>query len=150
MPHEALQKARNLCAKYEKSQSAIRAKLFDWNVSGQHIEGIIAQLIQENFINEQRFAIAYATGKFNQKKWGKNKIIVGLKQHKIHSNLIKTALSNINAEAYEKTIKLLIERKMQKVSGANTYIIKNKVAKYLYQKGFEYDIIWDNLNEVLP
>src|ERR1700741_430415 len=70
----ALGKAENYCAYQERSQQEVREKLYEWGVYPSVIERIVSKLIENNFLNEERFAIAYATGKLRQKGWGRNKI----------------------------------------------------------------------------
>jgi len=144
-PEQALQRARNICAKQEKSHQSIRNKLFEWKVSSNKIETIIAQLVSENFLNEERFAFAYVRGKFNQKKWGRKKIFQGLKLHKVSGVIIKKAIESLNPEAYGETIRVLIRKKEALVKEPDLFIKRKKVANYLISKGYEGDIIWDEI-----
>src|SRR5438067_9022708 len=91
----ALAKAEHYCAYQERSQQEVRDKLYEWGLHSNDVENVIIELIAANFLNEERFANAYACGKFNQKAWGKNKIKQGLKFKKVSDALIKKALNNI-------------------------------------------------------
>ncbi|MEQ8925876.1 MAG: RecX family transcriptional regulator, partial [Fulvivirga sp.] len=82
-PKEAKLKAADYCAYQERSQQQVRDKLYTYGLYSEDVERILSELITENFINEERFAIAYAGGKFRVKKWGRNKILQGLNQHRV-------------------------------------------------------------------
>jgi regulatory protein len=144
-PEEGLQRARNLCVKQEKSHQSIRNKLFDWQIPANKIESIIAQLVSENFLNEERFAQAYVRGKFNQKRWGRRKILQGLKIHKISSYSVTKAIQSISSEEYTKTIRTLILKKEALLNESNLFLKRKKIANYLLSKGYENDIIWDEI-----
>jgi len=144
-PEEGLQRAINLCAKQEKSHQSIRNKLFDWQIPANKIETIIAQLVSENFLNEERFAQAYVRGKFNQKRWGRRKIIQGLKTHNISSFIVTKAIQSISSEEYTKTIRTLIMKKEALLNESNLFLKRKKIANYLLSKGYENDIIWDEI-----
>src|ERR1700761_4152051 len=100
----AYTKAENYCAYQERSQQEVRDKLYDWEQKPDAVERIITRLIENNFLNEERFAKAYATGKFNQKGWGKIKIKQGLKLKRVPDVLIKKALQTIPDDDYHKTL----------------------------------------------
>jgi regulatory protein len=107
---------------------------------------LISKLIQENFLNEERYAIAYAGGKFRAKDWGKNKIKYGLKQHQVSDYCIKKALKTIDDEDYVKTLqKLYVAKEKTLKSEKNIFIKKRKIQQYLMQKGYEVSLI----NELL-
>src|ERR1700740_2175906 len=91
----AMAKAEHYCAYQERSQQEVRDKLYEWGLWPEAVEHIISQLICDNFLNEERFAKAYALGKFRQKGWGKIKIKQGLKLKKVPEVLIKKALLTI-------------------------------------------------------
>ena len=140
-----LEKARKYCAYQERSQFEVRNKLYELGLYPKEVEQGIAQLIEENFVNEERFAKIYSRSKFNQLKWGKNKIKEGLKHHRISDFCIKSGLKEINSSAYTKTVQLLykkrIDDKKTKVSKAE----HQKAIKYILSKGFEYEVILDAL-----
>lgn len=146
-PKQALAKARNLCAKQERSHKEIRDKLYTWGLFSTEVENIIATLITEGFLNELRFAQLYAGGKFRIKKWGKAKIINGLKQHQISTYCIQKAMHEIEDNTYQKTITDLIHKKLKNAKHYSTFEAKGKIAKYLIQKGFEAQLVWEIINE---
>jgi regulatory protein len=144
-PNQALIKAESTCAYQERCQQEMRDKLYEWGLYSTDVENIIAKLITDNFLNEERFAKAYAGGKFRIKKWGRVKIKIELKKRKISDYCIKKAMQEIDDKDYLKTIKDLIAKKSKEIKGGKEYIRKYKIAKYIASRGFEQDLIWDVL-----
>ena len=97
---QALIKAESYCAYQERCQQEVRDKLYSWGLHEVQVENVIAELIASNFINEERFAKAYAGGKFRIKKWGRVKISIELKRRKISTYCIKKGLAEIEEEEY--------------------------------------------------
>ena len=144
-PEVAGQKIRNWCAYQERSHHETRQKLYGYGLSTDDTEGIIADLIQENFLNEERFAIAFAGGKFRIKHWGRIKIKIDLKWHKVSDVNINKALKAITDEDYAAMIIKIIEKKME--SQANLQFQKRYYAtlNYLISRGFEPDLVKEQL-----
>jgi len=107
----ALVKAENYCAYQERSQQEVRDKLYEWGLYSNTVEQVIIQLIDGNFLNEERFANAYTRGKFNQKGWGKIKIKQGLKFKRVSDPLIKKALNSINEDDYLLMLHQVVQKK---------------------------------------
>ena len=147
-PQEAKVKAGDFCAYQERSQQEVRDKLYEYGLHQNEVEEILSLLIVEGLINEERFARAYVRGKFNLKKWGRNKIAQGLKRHKISSYCLKKAWEEIDASDYRHTILDLIDKKKSLLNESNTYLKKKKIVNYLMQRGFESNLIWEVLDEV--
>ena len=144
---EAKLKAADYCAYQERSQQEVRDKLYSYGLHYNDVEEIISELITENFINEERFAKAYAGGKFRMKKWGRLKILQGLKQHRISEYCIKKGLQEIPDADYCDTIELLIDKKRKALAIDNEFIANQKIVAYLHQKGFEPNLIWNILRK---
>ena len=144
----ALQKARNFCAYRERCQQEIRNKLYEWGLYPREVEQVIGQLISENFLNEERFAKAFSTGKFRIKGWGRNKIKLMLRQLNVSDYCIKKGLAEINDTEYEDVLKRIIEKKSHSIKEKNDFKRKNKIAAYAMGKGFEGDLIWDLIKEL--
>lgn len=142
---QAMLKAELSCAYQERSQQEMRDKLYEWGLFPDAVESIIARLISENFLNEERFAKAFAGGKFRIKKWGRIKIKIELKKRKISDYCIRKAMQEINDADYIKTLKSLIIKKSKEIKGGKEHIRKYKIAKYVASRGFEQDLIWDVL-----
>lgn len=147
-PAQAILKAEAYCAYQERCQQEVRDKLYEWGLFPDAVESIIAKLISDNFLNEERFAKAYAGGKFRIKKWGRIKIKLELKKRKISDYCIKQAMKEINEDAYLETLKQLIEKKSKDIKGGKEHIRHFKIANYIASRGFENDLIWEVLKEL--
>ena len=139
---QAIIKLRYYCAYQERCHKEVRTKLLSLNIYGDDLEDIILHLIEEDFLNETRFAQAYARGKFNFKHWGRIKISIELKRRQISPYLIRLGLKEIDEEEYLNVIQLEVDKYAQKISNkGNIYEQRNKTVAYLMRKGFEVDII---------
>lgn len=135
---EAMQKLRHYCAYQERCQEDVRTKLFSLGIMALPAGQLIARLIEEDVLNEERYAIQFAGGKFRIKHWGKLRIRAALKQRKISEYCIRKALESIDPADYEKTLRDLGEKKWALLKDiANPYIKHHQTAIYLQQKGFE-------------
>ncbi|MEZ2339345.1 regulatory protein RecX [Mucilaginibacter sp. RCC_168] len=140
-PEVALIKAEHFCAYQERSQQEVRDKLYEWGLWPDAVEQTISRLIEGNFLNEDRFAKAYAKGKFNQKAWGRIKIKQGLKLKRVPDVLIKKALLTIDLDDYLATLTRLLEKKAASVSEKNEYKRRYKLQQYAMSRGYEADLI---------
>ncbi|WP_421940252.1 regulatory protein RecX [Pedobacter sp.] len=138
---QALVKAEHFCAYQERSQKEVRSKLLDWGMRGDELEEIISDLILNNFLNEERFAMNYVSGKFNIKKWGRIKIKQGLKLKGVPEKLLQKALYSIDDDAYEKTLADLAVKKSNLLHEKDIFKRKMKLMYYLQSRGFENDLI---------
>ncbi|WP_410222384.1 regulatory protein RecX [Pedobacter sp.] len=138
----ALLKAEQWCAYQERSQHEMRNKLYEWELKTTEIEEIIAELIANNFLNEERFALSYASGKHHIKKWGKLKIKQGLKLKRVPDKIIQKALSSLNEETYLKNLTQLFEKKAGSITEKNAVKRSYKLLNYLLSKGYEKDLIF--------
>lgn len=135
---KALEKIRHFCSYQERSHQEVKDKLYSFGLYKNETELLLSQLIEENYLNEERYAIAFAGGKFRMKQWGKIKIYYELKQRRVSDYCIKAGLASIPADEYEKTIEKLFEKKIKSLkSEKNIFIKKKKLQAYLMQKGFE-------------
>ncbi len=141
----ALTKAGHYCAYQERSQQEVRDKLYEWGLWETAVENIISLLISDNFLNEERFAKAYAQGKFKQKGWGKIKIKQGLKLKKVPDVLIKKALFTITDNDYLVTLKNTLIKKEQTLTEKDAYKRRYKLQQYALSRGYEADLISDVL-----
>jgi regulatory protein len=145
---QALDKARKYCAFQERSQQEVRDKLYDLGLHQREVEQGISQLISEGFINEQRFAITYAGGKFRIKQWGKVKIRLALKAKKISDYCIRKALEEIPETEYLKALEQTIVKKSKSVKEKHPLKKKSMVANYAISRGFEPDLVWEAIANV--
>ncbi|EFK58077.1 regulatory protein RecX [Sphingobacterium spiritivorum] len=144
---QAKLKAENYCAYQERAQQEVRDKLYDWGLHQEDVENIIVELISDNFLNEERFALAYASGKFRMKGWGKIKIKQGLTFKKVSPPLIRQALAAIDYDEYLSRLADILQKKAASLKEDDPYIRKNKLAQYAAGRGFESTEIWDLLKE---
>ncbi len=142
---DPLEKARRFCAYQERAQQEVRDKLYEWGCHQEEVENIIIALIEENFLNEERFAKTYARGKFRIKKWGRQKIKASLKFKKISDSCIRIGLAEINDHEYRAVLEELVEERSKKETEKNLLRRNYKIVSYLMSRGFEPDLIWDCL-----
>lgn len=146
-PKVGLAKAEHYCAYQERSQQEVRNKLYDWGLYPKDVEQIISNLIEHNFLSEERFAKAYAKGKFSQKGWGRIKIKQGLKQKKVPDVLIRKAMLVIDADQYLQTLTKTLEKKARLLVEKDAYKRRYKLQQYAMSRGFESDLIADVLKD---
>ena len=144
----SLIKAMNLCSRREYCCNDIRKKLLLWGVPDDDVNRIISVLLNENFINELRYASAFVRDKFNYNKWGKVKITAHLKNNKITHEIINSALGSIDNETYIQCLKDLIKNHRRSVKAKNKYDLKAKLMRYAASKGYESSILYDLLNDM--
>lgn len=148
-PFDAVEKIKNWCAYRERSQNETRQKLLEYKLSAEQADNIIVDLIGENFLNEERFATAYAGGKFRIKLWGKIKIKQGLRMHKVSDVCINKALQSIDGNEYQKVIIKVIEKKLRTERSGDRRKKYYSVLKHATARGFESDLVIDELNVIL-
>jgi regulatory protein len=140
---QAFQKAKHYCGYQERSHQEVKEKLYSFGLYKQQVEELLSQLIEENYLNEERYAIQFAGGKFRMKQWGRVKIKYELKQKRVSEYNIKIGIKEIDEDDYTKTLQKLAEKKWASVKGegVNHYIKLSKTTDYLLQKGYEPDLI---------
>lgn len=148
-PNQATIKAQLSCAYQERCQQEMRDKLYEWGLYSNDVENIIANLISDNFLNEERFAKAYAGGKFRIKKWGRIKIKIELKRRKISDYCIKKAMQEIDENEYIKTLKSILIKKLKENPKGKQQVRNYKAAQHAISRGFERDLVWEAIKEVL-
>jgi regulatory protein len=147
-PQQALIKAQMSCAYQERCQQEMRDKLYEWGLYSTDVENIIANLITDGFLNEERFAKAFAGGKFRIKKWGRVKIKIELKKRKISDYCIRKAMEEIDDKSYLSVLNDLIAKKLKENSKGKIHIRNYKAAQYALSRGFEGDLIWELIKEM--
>ena len=145
---EAKSKLEYYCAYQERCHSEVISKLYSLEISNDLHDEITVHLINENFLNEERFSRSFARGKHKNNYWGKNRIINELKQRKITDYLITKALSELPDELYFATFNTISENKWKTIKGSTIQNKKQKVINYLYRKGFELEIIYERIREL--
>jgi len=137
-------KAANYCAYQERTHEEVRQKLEKLQIPSDDAEEIIAKLIEENYLNEERYAKSYAGGKFRIKKWGKKRIQLELKRKNLSEYSIRSAMKEIKDSDYKEALEKLAEKKLELLSQkeTNKLLLKKKLATFLMQKGYEPEMVW--------
>lgn len=138
---EIKQKLINYCVYQDRCHYEVEQKMKEFMLIPEAKEEILLYLLQENYLNEERFARSYARGKFYIKKWGRNKIKVALQQKRISEKLIIKSFEEINEEDYKKEIITFISKNLETNLEKMDFLKKQKVIKNLISKGYEYDLI---------
>jgi regulatory protein len=138
---QALQKLKHYCSYQERCHSEVKEKLYSLGVWKNDHDEIIAALIEQGYLNEERFAIAFAGGRFRVKHWGRVKIKYELKQKQVSDYSIKKALKQIDEEDYLVVLKKLAEEKYASLKSEQYLVRKKKTIDHLLQKGFEYELL---------
>jgi regulatory protein len=144
---QALPKIKHYCAYQERCHSEVKEKLYSYGLYKNDVEPLMAQLVEENYLNEERFAIQYAGGKFRMNQWGKVKIKYALRQKQVSDYCIKKALNSISESDYKKTLHKLAEQKLKTLkSEKNIFVRKRKLNDYLMGKGYEGELVREVVN----
>lgn len=146
---KALQKIKQFCSYQERSHREVKEKLYGYGLYKPQVEELLSRLIEENFLNEERYASAFAGGKFRMKGWGKNKIKHALRQQQVSEYCIRIGMNSIDEEEYEKKLQQLFDQKLKTLkSEKNIFIKKRKLQDFLIQRGFETSLINKLLKDV--
>lgn len=147
---QALQKARHYCAYQERCHHEVKEKLYSLGLWKTEVEEALSTLIEENYLNEERFAIQFAGGRFRMKQWGRVKIRYELKQKQVGEYCIKKGLAAIDEEDYLRTLHKLGAAKWESLGEEeNVFARRQKLQSYLMQKGYEPDLIGDLIRELV-
>jgi len=139
---QALQKARHYCGYQERSHAEVKEKLYSFGLRRQEVDETLSLLIEEDYLNEERFAIQFAGGHFRMKHWGRVKITYELKQKRVSEYCIRKALKEIDEADYTKTLEKLVRGKWDTLkTEPNLFIKMRKTQDFLLQKGYESGLI---------
>ena len=147
--NEAKKKLEHYCAYQERCHKEVRQKLKDMNMIPEAIDAIVVHLLEHDFLNEERFAKTFVSGKFNIKKWGKRRLVQELKQKDIAKYNINIALAMISDKEYIETFNALAENKSKSIRETNSLKKKKKLADYLVYRGWEPHLVYDKVNELI-
>lgn len=146
---KAWQKIKHYCAYQERSHAETRDKLYSFGLYKHEVETLLTRLIEENYLNEERYAIAFAGGKFRMKQWGRVKIKYELQQNRVSTYCIKKAMTAIDEDDYQNTLQKLATAKLATLkSEKNIFVKKTKLRNYLMQKGFEPALVMEIVNRI--
>jgi len=146
---EATLKLMQYCAYRDRSQKEVEDKLLEMRMIPAAREEIIIKLMQEDFLNEERFARSFVRGKFRIKKWGRYKIQQELKARDISSPIIKLAMTEIEESVYTTTLYELAEKKLNLLSEEDKFKLKKKLGDYLIRKGYESSLVYEVTEDLI-
>src|SRR5690554_1396165 len=147
-PAEAKIKIASYCAYQERCQKEVRDKLYEYGLHSNDVENLVTAMILEGFLNEERFAKAFARGKFRIKKWGKLRIVRELKFRVSSDNLTRLALKEIDEQEYWETLMYLAEKKLSESKEKDEFKKKAKLYRFLTYKGYENDLVQSALEKL--
>jgi regulatory protein len=145
-PEQALQRIQRYCVYQDRCHQEVRSKLIEFGVYGDALETIMAELIEEGFLNEERYARSFARGKFRVKHWGRIRIVQELKARHISTYSIKQGLKEIDETEYRSTLQAVMEKKWEALTNEEPYARKSKTAHYVVSRGFESELVWEFIN----
>ena len=146
---EALLKLRNYCSYQERCHQEVRQKLTGMRMIPEAIDQIVVHLLEHNFLNEERFAKTYVSGKFRIKKWGRRRLTLELKKKGVGKFNINQALNEINETYYIETFNALAENRLPYIKETNKLKKKKKLADYLLYRGWESHLVYEKVNELI-
>ena len=148
-PQQALPKIKQYCSYQERCHSEVRDKLYAYGLHREDVDSLISQLIEGNYLNEQRFASRFAGGRFRLKQWGRVKIKYALKAKKVSDYCIRKALEGIDDGEYLETLNKILVKKWESLKKEkNSFVRKKKLRDYMVQRGFEMELINEELKKM--
>jgi regulatory protein len=145
---EALAKMQRFCVYQDRCHQEVRSKLLEMGIFGESLEEIIAGLVAEGFLNEERFARSFARGRFRLKQWGRYKIDLELRQRNISEYCRRKALTEIDDAEYLDTLLDLLTKKLAESGADLTPLDVQKAARYAIGRGFEPELVWSALERM--
>ena len=144
----AIERLKNYCALQDKCQWDVRQKMKEWGLLAISQNHILELLIQEKYVDDERYSRSFCRGKFKIKKWGKIKISNELKKKYISEVRIAKGLKEINDFEYQEELDNQYHKKKDTIKEKNHFIKKKKIATYLINRGYESNLVWDKLREL--
>ena len=138
---QAYQKLTDLCARSEHCQQEMLDKMRQWGVSEEEQAGVMQRLIEERFVDDERFARAYIYDKIRYNKWGRRKVEQALWQKRIHEDIRKNVLDEVDDEEYLNVLRPLLKQKRKTTKAQNDYELNQKLMRFALGRGFTFDII---------
>ena len=140
-PQDALMRLETLCAQSEQCTYDLRQKLYRWGISSTDSESIINKLIKTRFVDDSRFAVAYCRDKYRFNRWGRMKIVYGLRAKQISSHDIQEALTAIDDSEYEEILVSVVKAKASAIKDVDTYEGRTKLFRSVASRGYESSLI---------
>ena len=147
-PDQVLDKMAKYCAYQERCVKDVRDKLKTFEIPEEEKTKIIDYLLDNRFVNDERFTKAFVGGKINQSGWGVNKIRFHLVQKGIDKDIIEDALGQTDEEVYRQRLIEILKTKAKTVKASSDFEKKRKLAAYAMQKGFEGSLVWETLKDL--
>lgn len=147
-PDQAWPKIKHFCSYRERCHYEVREKLFGMMLGKKDVDTIVSRLIEDGYLNEERFAIQFAGGHFRQKKWGKVKIVYELRQKRVSETIIKKALKELQGEDYAGTLEKLAQAKWKNLKAEQYLNRQAKTIAYLARKGYEMPMITEVIKKI--
>lgn len=141
--NEAREVVRKYCAYQERSQRQVRDRLYKMGLKEEAVELLISECIQENFLNEERFARAFVRGKHSIKGWGRTRLERELKFHDVSEYVLRKAFSEIDDDAYDEKLHQLAQKRWNELKETNRFVRGKKTVDYLIRRGYESDSVWE-------
>ena len=142
------EKIRHYCAVMDRCQYQVITKLKSYGVSDALADEILIELIQNKYVDEERFARSYCSGKFKIKRWGRKKIAFELSKLKVPKSCVSLGMSEIDDADYKDVIRHLANKKFALLKDKNTFVRKKKVVDYLLRKGYESELVWPYVHKL--
>lgn len=142
---EVVHKLEHYCSYQERCHFEVQQKLLDFSLKPIQREAIIVHLIENNYLNEERFALLFSQSKFHQKKWGKIRIKNELKLRRISDYLIQKALQEINSDDYQMVFTQLSEHHWSTIHETNVLKKRKKFCDFMLRKGWEADLVYEKV-----
>jgi regulatory protein len=146
---QAIIRLKKYCAYRERCHQEVRQKLESLNCKGDDAEEVMALLISENYLNEERYAKEFAWGKFNNNAWGRRKIKQHLKLKDISEYCIQKGLSEIDDETYKRGLRNMLEKRLAHLPDKHPNIARPILFNFAHNKGFENYLVVQCLNDLL-
>lgn len=146
---ESLARIYRYCAYQERSHQEVKNKLYEFGLTTDEVDELLTKMITEGFLNEERFAKAFAGGKFRIKKWGRIKIKRELEAQGLTKKCISRGMDEIDLTDYRKTLRSLLIKKAEQTEEENLFRKRDKVAKYAIAKGYEPEMVWEMLKDLI-
>ncbi len=146
---EATSKLEHYCAYQERCHKEVRQKLEGMRMIPEAIDVIIVHLLKHNFLNEERFAKTFVSGKFRIKAWGRRRLTFELKKKDIGKVNINQALAEIGSAEYIEVFNDLAEKKANSLTEGNLYKKRKKLIDYLLYRGWESHLVYEKASEII-
>lgn len=146
---QALEALQHYCAYQDRCHKEVRDKLRELGYGGDEAEVVITDLIQEDYLNEERYARSYARGKFRMKRWGRYRIRAELRKRDVSDYCIRKGLEEIEEDDYFDTLCRELERRNAgEKAGLHPYLRRRKLADYMVKRGYEAGMVWSAIDEL--